>query len=452
MKGRASRVNLRGLFWIPGEKATWDAAVKTAREMLQSADEAAARSAPPRPGSAANSPEDPPEARNLIPVFTGIIGDDAAGQFEQAAESRHDTEPQVSGTRSGSDSLRPYGGGVREAAQIADMRRELHHEDKAIPAHDVYGGGSLPVFARGQDVVPLIEQELRDIRWLLSSVETDGSSVLGDTLRTALARYSDAMESAVYEEALRASSMTNNLAGGEREGHRESQILAMVLRLATSTSRAQRLLEGLNSPDPQSILDRLSEEITSHINEVEAELLPWLRTTISDEYRQQIGDAFTASLHDLGDSSTALTRLAWSREAAEQLLAEAIERGDVTASVRLARLREEAGQRDAAEQLLLEAVSRGSITALVRLARLREEAGQRDAAEQLLLEAVSRGSITALVRLARLREEAGEHDAAEQFLLEAAGRVHQRSAAEDSASTEKPLLHGTTTVKPEDPN
>ncbi len=66
----------------------------------------------------------------------------------------------------------------------------------------------------------------------------------------------------------------------------------------------------------------------------------------------------------------------------------------VDALVRLAALREQAGDQEGAETLYREAVDHGMVDALVRLAALREQAGDQEGAETLYRQAVDHGSVS----------------------------------------------------------
>ncbi|MFF0026566.1 helix-turn-helix domain-containing protein, partial [Streptomyces sp. NPDC005496] len=108
------------------------------------------------------------------------------------------------------------------------------------------------------------------------------------------------------------------------------------------------------------------------------------------------------------------------REGAEALYRQAADHGDTNALLRLAGLREEAGDREGAEALARQAANHGRIDALLHLAGLREEAGDREGAEALYRQAAKRGDTNALLRMAVLREEAGDPKGAEALYRQAA--------------------------------
>ncbi|WP_405673353.1 helix-turn-helix domain-containing protein [Streptomyces canus] len=128
---------------------------------------------------------------------------------------------------------------------------------------------------------------------------------------------------------------------------------------------------------------------------------------------------------DHGDTE-ALVRLAaireeaGDREGAETLTRQAADHGDTEALVPLAEIREEAGDLAGAETLYRQAADCGDTTALYRLALRREEAGDREGAETLARQAAEHGDTTALVRLVEIREEAGDREGAETLARQAA--------------------------------
>ncbi|MFF9121140.1 helix-turn-helix domain-containing protein [Streptomyces massasporeus] len=107
------------------------------------------------------------------------------------------------------------------------------------------------------------------------------------------------------------------------------------------------------------------------------------------------------------------------RESAVALFRQAADNGDTEALVRLAELREEAGDRESAENLARQAADHGATWALFRLAELREEAGDRESAENLARQAADHGTVWALLRLAELREKAGDRESAEALFRQA---------------------------------
>ncbi|MFE1927543.1 hypothetical protein ACFW91_33935 [Streptomyces asoensis] len=120
-------------------------------------------------------------------------------------------------------------------------------------------------------------------------------------------------------------------------------------------------------------------------------------------------------------STDALVRLAMLREragdrqGAESLYRQAADHGDADALRRLSVLRKKAGDRQGAESLYRQAADHGSIDALHGLAEQRERAGDRQGAESLYRRAADHGSIDALLRLAMLREEVGDRQGAEDM-------------------------------------
>ncbi|MGW4982580.1 tetratricopeptide repeat protein [Streptomyces mirabilis] len=125
-------------------------------------------------------------------------------------------------------------------------------------------------------------------------------------------------------------------------------------------------------------------------------------------------------------STTALLRLAQmrekagDRESAAALLRQAADHGNTNALYELAIMREEAGDREGAEALARQAADHGNTRALDRLAMMREEAGDREGAEALARQAADHGNTNALYRLAMMREEAGDRESAEALFLQVA--------------------------------
>ncbi|MEU6212730.1 hypothetical protein ABZ891_22845 [Streptomyces sp. NPDC047023] len=125
-------------------------------------------------------------------------------------------------------------------------------------------------------------------------------------------------------------------------------------------------------------------------------------------------------------STSALLRLAVMREVAgdrdgaEVLYQQAADHGSTSALHRPAVMREVAGDRDGAEALARQAADHGSTSALEILAEMREVAGDRDGAEVLYQQAADHGSTSALLRLAVTREVAGDRDGAEALARQAA--------------------------------
>ncbi|MEU8365355.1 hypothetical protein AB0C27_56020 [Nonomuraea sp. NPDC048882] len=101
---------------------------------------------------------------------------------------------------------------------------------------------------------------------------------------------------------------------------------------------------------------------------------------------------------------------------AAALYRSAAEAGDIDALLRLARLREQAGDEDGAEQLARQAAD---ARYLEDLAGQRERAGNPGKAEQLYRDAAAAGSAWALEALARLRTQAGDPAEAERLRQEA---------------------------------
>ncbi|MET7312783.1 helix-turn-helix domain-containing protein [Streptomyces sp. NPDC005571] len=155
-----------------------------------------------------------------------------------------------------------------------------------------------------------------------------------------------------------------------------------------------------------------------------------LARAAEDRYRLQWAHHLRHRAADFGDTD-ALVRLAWMREAAgdqegvERRLRQAADLGDTDALVRLAWMREAAGDRKGAEGLARQAADHGNTNAMDGLIWMRMEAepevaGDRNLAEGLARQAADHGNANALVRLAVMREEAGDRKGAELLLRQAA--------------------------------
>lgn len=146
-------------------------------------------------------------------------------------------------------------------------------------------------------------------------------------------------------------------------------------------------------------------------------------------------------LNALADAASDRYRLQW----AHHLRQRAAEVIDDEGLVRLARLREEAGDHEGAERLARAAVDAGYTSALRELARMRQEAGDRDGAQALAQQAASHGDALALAELAWTWEEEGDRAGAERLARQAAEvgdtyalreLARMRETAGDSATAE----------------
>ncbi|MEU5599739.1 sel1 repeat family protein [Streptomyces sp. NPDC020298] len=128
----------------------------------------------------------------------------------------------------------------------------------------------------------------------------------------------------------------------------------------------------------------------------------------------------------------ALMRLAYMREEAgdqeeaERLVRAAADAGNASAWVWLADMREEAGASGEAAHLYRAAADAGHTIALVERAYMREEAGDQEAAERLYHIVADAGDAYALLRLADMRKKGGDQEAAERMYRAAvdAGYTH----------------------------
>ncbi len=127
-------------------------------------------------------------------------------------------------------------------------------------------------------------------------------------------------------------------------------------------------------------------------------------------------------LRNLAAAADARLRLQWGHH----LRCQAARRGDGSSLMRLARLRQRAGDLDGAETLYQRAIGAGEPDALVQLADLRERAGDRDGAEALAQQAVEAGIDGAFWQLAVVRAEAGDMEGADTLAQRAPAPLGDR--------------------------
>ncbi|MEU7408955.1 tetratricopeptide repeat protein [Streptomyces sp. NPDC042638] len=198
---------------------------------------------------------------------------------------------------------------------------------------------------------------------------------------------------------------------------------------------------------PASFWDAAADHITAPAD------LTRLAVAAKRRSRYRHAAQFYCAAADKGDLS-ALVSLAGMREAAgdregaERLYRVAADGGDTVALVTLAEMRERAGDREEAERLAHAAADNGSTSALkfLALARLREGAGGREEAERLYRAAAGGGDTEALRQLVRWREESGNWEEAERLARTAADMgdssallalARGREAADDRQEAER---------------
>ncbi|WP_112249264.1 hemerythrin domain-containing protein [Kribbella monticola] len=156
------------------------------------------------------------------------------------------------------------------------------------------------------DVVDLIMQDHREVERLFDELKDNPEKRVGllPVLTTLLSAHSRAEESEVYPAAAAEAGEADEVAHSQEE-HVE----------------ADELLAKLAATDPESAdfdqaLQKVIDAVSHHVEEEETKVLPGMRANLSDERRQQLGEAFAAARKEhLGDQPDDITR--------EQLLQQA---------------------------------------------------------------------------------------------------------------------------------
>jgi hemerythrin superfamily protein len=149
------------------------------------------------------------------------------------------------------------------------------------------------------DVVDLIMADHREVERLFSVLqkEPDQRPIAGPTVTALLIAHSRAEEAEVYPVARDEAGETDEVEHSQEE-HAE----------------AEELLEKLQATDPTSsqyeqILQKVVESVTHHVEDEEKTVLPGMRERLSDERREQLGEAFArARAEHLGDLPGEATR------------------------------------------------------------------------------------------------------------------------------------------------
>lgn len=150
-----------------------------------------------------------------------------------------------------------------------------------------------------QDVVDLIEKDHREVERLFEAMKTnpDQRPLLLPVVTSLLVAHSRAEESEVYPAARDEAGETEEVAHSQEE-HEEAE--ALLERLKDTDPSA---------PDYDQLLQELIDSVTHHVQEEESTVLPGMRERLSDERRQELGDAFLAARSEhLGDEPGEATR------------------------------------------------------------------------------------------------------------------------------------------------
>lgn len=156
------------------------------------------------------------------------------------------------------------------------------------------------------DVVDLIMQDHREVERLFDELRDNPEKRpnLLPVLTTLLTAHSRAEEAEVYPVAA--------AEAGEKEEIQHSQ---------QEHIEADQLLAKLAQADPASdefdkVLRNLVDAVSHHVEEEETKVLPGMRSTLSDQRRAELGEAFVASRKQhLGDQPGSLTRDELSQQA-----------------------------------------------------------------------------------------------------------------------------------------
>ncbi|MDH6604487.1 transcriptional regulator with XRE-family HTH domain [Streptomyces sp. SAI-208] len=169
---------------------------------------------------------------------------------------------------------------------------------------------------------------------------------------------------------------------------------------------------GTTKPQPSGPAFRLADYLEQHGRTTRRHLCP----PASFWHAAHTHLTHHDDLDNLANAAEVRHRLQW----AHRLLQRAADHGDTNAMLRLAEMREKAGDRDGAMGPYQQAAVHGDTDALYRLAEMREEAGDRDGAEALARQAAVHGDTSSLRWLAEMREEAGDRDGAMALYQQAA--------------------------------
>ncbi|WP_214322914.1 hemerythrin domain-containing protein [Nonomuraea sediminis] len=135
------------------------------------------------------------------------------------------------------------------------------------------------------DAVDMIMADHREVERLfeLLKVQKDQRPLVMPTLAAMLTAHSRAEEAEVYPVARDDAAQSDQIAHSQEEH-----------------AKAEDLLGRLMDCDPQSadfdtVLHELVEAVKHHVEEEERTVLPGMRESLSDERRQQLGEAFALS-------------------------------------------------------------------------------------------------------------------------------------------------------------
>ena len=149
------------------------------------------------------------------------------------------------------------------------------------------------------DVVDLIMQDHREVERLFDELKDSPEKRpnLLPVLTTLLTAHSRAEEAEVYPVAAAEAGEKEEVSHSQQEHIEADQLLA---KLASTDPE---------SPDFDKVLQNLIDAVSHHVEEEETKVLPGMRTGLSDERREQLGEAFVASRKQhLGEQPGDMTR------------------------------------------------------------------------------------------------------------------------------------------------
>jgi len=149
------------------------------------------------------------------------------------------------------------------------------------------------------DVVDLIMNDHREVERLFDELmdEPDKRPNLVPVLTTLLTAHSRAEEAEVYPVAADEAGESEEVAHSQEEHVEADELLA---KLAATDP---------TSPDFDAVLRELVDAVSHHVEEEETKVLPGMRERLSDERRQELGEAFaTSRARHLGEQPEDITK------------------------------------------------------------------------------------------------------------------------------------------------
>jgi hemerythrin superfamily protein len=149
------------------------------------------------------------------------------------------------------------------------------------------------------DVVDLIMQDHREVERLFDELKDNPEKRpnLLPVLTTLLTAHSRAEEAEVYPVAAEEAGEKEEVSHSQQEHIEADQLLA---KLAATDP---------DSPNFEKVLQNLIDAVSHHVEEEETKVLPGMRSSLSDDRRAQLGEAFAASRKQhLGEQPGDITR------------------------------------------------------------------------------------------------------------------------------------------------